>query len=160
MRCLSLGLILALAGALAAQGQSKLHKRYNFDVNLDLYPQKTPQETLLSIAKAVDNKRVDYMLAHLADPHFVDDAVAANITTIPKGSEQAKRFLAFDRLVSETTHYFLEDPTLIKELRRFGKEGEWQINNDMAVGTLKTVQGRQVFLRKFEDRWFLENRQQ
>jgi hypothetical protein len=108
----------------------------------------------------VDNKRVDYLLAHLADPRFVDDAVAANMNAIPQGSEQAKRFLAFDRLVSETTHYFLEDPSLIKELRRFGKEAQWQINEDSAVGTLKAVQGRQVFLRKHEGRWFLENRQQ
>src|ERR1700687_2222202 len=105
MRWLCLGLVLFLAGSTGAQGQNKLTKRYSFDVNLDLYPQKTPQEALLSLARAVDNKRVDYLLAHLADPRFVDDAVAANIKTIPQGSEQAKLFLAFDRLVSETTHY-------------------------------------------------------
>jgi hypothetical protein len=160
MRWLGLSLVLLVAGSVAGQGQSKLAKRYNFDVNLDLYPQKTPQEALQSIAKAVDNKRVDYLLAHLADPRFVDDAVAANVNAISRGSEQSKRFLAFDRLVSETTHYFLEDPTLIKELRRFGKEAAWQINEDLAIGTLKSVQGRQVFLRKHEDRWFLENKQQ
>src|SRR5438445_6488726 len=106
-----LGAVVFVTGSVAAQGQNQLNKRYGFDVNLNLYPQKTPQEALLSIAKAVDNKRVDYVLAHLADPRFVDDAVAANIKTIPQGSDQAKLFLAFDRLVSETTHYFLEDPT-------------------------------------------------
>ena len=160
MRRLCLSLVMFLASFVAAQNQNQLNKRYSFDVNLDLYPQKTPQEALLSIAKAVDNKRVDYLLAHLADPRFVDDAVAANIKTIPQGSEQAKLFLAFDRLVSETTHYFLEDPTLIKELRRFGTEGEWDLMETQATGTLKTIQGRKMFLRKEEDRWFLENKQQ
>jgi hypothetical protein len=159
MRWLCLGLALSVAGLVGAQDQNKLSKRYGFDVNLDLYPQKTPQETLLSIARAVENKRVDYLLAHLADPRFVDESVAAYRNTI-RGSDQAKLFLAFDRLVSETTQYFLEDPTLIKELRRFGKEAEWEANETQGAGTLKTVQGRKVFLRKYEDRWFLENRQQ
>jgi hypothetical protein len=143
-----------------AEGQGKLSKRYGFDVNLDLYPQKTPQETLLSISKAVANQRVDYMLAHLADPRFVDEAVVKYINTMRQGSEPAKAFAAFDQLVRETSHYFLEDPTILKELRAFAKDGDWEINDSQAVGSLKTIQGRKVFLRKLEDRWFLENRQQ
>jgi hypothetical protein len=160
MRWLCLCLVVLAASFVWGQDQSKLNKRYGFDVNLELYPQKTPQEALLSVGKAVENKRVDYLLAHLADPRFVDETVAAYIGSIRQGSEQAKRFLAFDRLVRETTQYFLEDPTLIKELRRFGSEAEWETNDSGAVGTLKSVQGRKVFLRKHEDRCFLENRQQ
>jgi hypothetical protein len=144
----------------AAQEPAKLNKRYGLDVNLNSYPQKTPQEALLSIGKAVENKRMDYLMAHLADPRFVDESVANYQSVMTKGGDKAKRFLAFDRLVSETTQYFLEDPTLIRELRRFGKEAEWETMDNQAVGTLKAIQGRKVFLRKHEDRWFLENRQQ
>jgi hypothetical protein len=160
MRWLCLSLAVLPVSLAWAQDQSKLGKRYGFDVNFESYAQKTPQEALLSVAKAVENKRVDYLLAHLADPRFVDETVAGYVAAIRQGSEQAKRFLAFDRLVNETTQYFLEDPTLVKELRRFGNEADWEINDGGAVGTLKSIQGRKVFLRKNENRWFLENRQQ
>ncbi len=150
----------AVAGFVGAQDQDNASKRYGFDLNLAFYPQKTPQETILSVVKAIENKRMDYLLAQLADPRFVDEAVAAYKTTIRQGSDKAKVFLAFDRLVVETAQYFLEDPTLLKELRAFGKEGEFETSDTQASGTLKTVQGRKVFLRKLEDRWFLENKQQ
>ena len=160
MRLLSFVLVFSLCGILSAQDEVKLGKRYGFDANLNFYPQKTPQEALLSMVKAIESKRIDYLLAHLADPRFVDETVTEYKSSIRQGGDQAKVFLAFDRLVSETTQYFLEDPTLMKELRRFGKEGEWEANETQATGTLKTVQGRKVFLRKIEDRWFLENKQQ
>jgi len=160
MRWLAVGVLFFLAGGVWSQEGSKLGKRYGFDVNVPFYPQKTPQEALLSISKASDNNRVDYLLAHLADPRFVDETVARYKDSVPQGSEKAKVFLAFDRLVKETGQYFLEDPSLLKELRRFAKEGEWEINDNQAVGSLKSIQGRKVFLRKLEDRWFLENKQQ
>src|SRR5947209_5976667 len=80
MRALHIGLLLslvslALVNAGAAQDQDKLGKRYGLDVNPGFYPQKTPQEALLSIAKAIESRRLDYLLAHLADPRFVDDTV-------------------------------------------------------------------------------------
>ena len=103
---------------------------------------------------------MDYLLAHLADPRFVDETVADYKNSLRQGNEKSRQFLAFDRLVNETPQYFLEDPTLLKELRRFGKEAEWETSETQAVGTLKSVQGRKVYLRKYENRWFLENRQQ
>lgn len=146
--------------SLSAQNQERLSTRYGFEVNPSFYPQKKPEEAILSIVKAIENKRIDYLLAHLADPQFVDRTVAEYKSSITKGADSAKTFLAFDRLVSETSQYFLEDPTLLKELRRFGKEADWDVNDAQATGTLKTVQGRKVFLRKVDERWFLENRQQ
>jgi hypothetical protein len=160
MRMMGILVMFVLGNLAGAQDQDRLAKRYGFDVNLSFYPQKTPKETLLSIGKAIENNRMDYLLAHLADPKFVDETVADYKNTIRQGEEKAKVFLAFDRLVNETTQYFLEDPTLVKELRRFALEAEWEGNESQAVGTLKEVQGRKVFLRKYEDRWFLENKQQ
>jgi hypothetical protein len=160
MRMMCIVVMFVLGSLAGAQDQDRLAKRYGFDVNLSFYPQKTPKETLLSIGKAIENNRMDYLLAHLADPKFVDETVADYKNTIRQGEEKAKVFLAFDRLVNETTQYFLEDPTLVKELRRFALEAEWEGNESQTVGTLKEVQGRKVFLRKYEDRWFLENKQQ
>ncbi len=153
-------IFLCLGTIAGAQEPEKLAIRFGLDVNPDLYPQKTPQITLQSIVKAYDNKRMDYLLAHLAEPRFVDETVAAYKNSLRKGDDKSRQFLAFDRLVSETTQYFLDDPTLLKELRRFAKDAEWETSDGQAVGTLKSVQGRKVFLHKYENRWFLENRQQ
>jgi hypothetical protein len=160
MRSLCVILCFCLAGLASAQEPAKLANRFGLDVNPDLYPQKTPQDTLQSIVKAYENKRMDYLLAHLADPRFVDETVADYKNSLRQGAEKSRQFLAFDRLVSETTQYFLDDPTLLKELRRFAKDAEWETNDSQSIGTLKSVQGRKVFLRKHENRWFLENRQQ
>jgi hypothetical protein len=159
MRRLCLGLSFILVAIAAAQDQAPLGKRYGFEVNLNYYPQKTPQETLLSIAKSFENKRVDYLLAQLADPRFVDETIADYKNNMRQGDDKAKVFLAFDRLVGETTQYLLADPTLLRDLRRFGQEADWETNDKQAIGTLKTIQGRKVFLRKLADRWFLENKQ-
>src|SRR6516162_7907779 len=40
--------------------------RYGFDYNPILYPQKKPEDAIKSIVKAIDAKRVDYLLAQLA----------------------------------------------------------------------------------------------
>src|SRR5688572_19821532 len=101
--------IFLLAAPCLAQ-ERILNPRYGFEVNFAFYPQKTPQEAIASITKAIDNKRIDYMLAHLADPVFVDETVAGYKNSIVKGGEKAKEFLAFDRLINETSQYFLDDP--------------------------------------------------
>jgi hypothetical protein len=159
MRLLALGSILFLVTISTAQDQQSLSKRYGFDANLTYYPQKTPRDTLLSVANAFDNNRVDYLLAQLAEPRFVDDAVAGNKTTMRQRDDKAKVFLAFDRLVAETTQYLRADPTLLKDLRHFAADAEWETTDKEAVGTLKSIQGRKVYLRKLSDRWFLENKQ-
>ncbi len=159
MRSLALGITLAVVSLCAAQDSPSLAKRYGFDVNLTYYPQKTPRDTLLSVAKAFDNKRVDYLLAQLADPRFVDEAVVSYKNSMRQGEDKAKVFLAFDRLVAETTQYLLADPTLLNDLRQFAADADWETTDKQATGTLKTIQGRKVYLRKLADRWFLENKQ-
>jgi hypothetical protein len=159
---LALFLPVALALGAAAQDEKPEQeaRRYGFDYNHALYPQKKPEEAIKSIVKAIDGKRVDYLLAQLADPKYVDSQIAqykANFTT---GKDDARTFRAFDRLVNETVEYFLSDPLLIKELRQFARDGKWEIEEDVATGTVKDVPARKVFLRKIGDRWFLENRQQ
>ena len=159
MRLPTLGLTLFLVTIALAQAPQSPGKRYGFDVNVTYYPQKTPRDTLLSIAKAFDNKRVDYLLAQLADPGFVDEAVASYKSTTGQGDDKAKVFLAFDRLVAETMNYLRTDPSLLRDLRHFAADAAWETNDKQAIGTLKSIPGRKVYMRKLADRWFLENKQ-
>ena len=50
----------------------------------------------------------------------------------------------------------MREPVLLK---RFAKEGMWKTEAAKAVCTLKALPGRQVFMRKVQNRWFLENKQ-
>ncbi len=68
-----LGLFVLLDGG--AYGQEKSATRYSIASDLKTYPQGTAKETLASVLKAIESKRVDYLTAQLADPAFVDDRV-------------------------------------------------------------------------------------
>jgi hypothetical protein len=161
VKCLGWLVLAVCPLVLAAQDEPapKLDKRYGYVHEPILFPQKTPQETLQGVVRAIDSNKIDYLLAHLADPKFVDSRVA-EYAAFQKGSEQAKAIFAFERLVRETALHFQEDPLLVKELRQYVKEGEWDVQEGVAIGTLKTASSRRVFLRKLEERWFLENKQQ
>jgi hypothetical protein len=160
-RLLGCALLLPMLAALVATAQDeKTGVRYGFDYNATLYPQKTPAETIQSIVNAIDNKRVDYLLAQIAEPKYVDAQVAQYKEQFTKGKDEARTFLAFDRLAKETVEYFLSDPLVVKELRLFAKDGKWDVEDDVATGTAKGVPARKVFLKHLGDRWFLENRQQ
>jgi hypothetical protein len=137
---------LVLVAASAAQ-QADAPKRYNIARNLDSYPQATPKEALASVLTAIENKRVDYLLAHLADPDFVDKRVREVY-----GGD-------FDELVKESTTKLHDSPAAVKELQRFLKEGEWESGEGTATAKLKDVADRQVTMKKIGDRWFLENQQ-
>jgi hypothetical protein len=119
--------------------------RYGVEADLKTYPQGTPKETLASVLKAIDTKRIDYLLAHLADPQFVDRRVKEN------GGR-------FDVLLDETKAKLLDDPGAAKQLRKFLSDGEWKVEENNATVKLKDVPDRAVYLRKLGDRWFLENR--
>jgi len=158
----SLALVLfALFGAAAAaqDQEKKAPPRYGFTYNPELYPQKKPQDALKSILKANDDKRVDYLLAQLADPKFVDAQVEDYQASVGKGDPALRSQVAFDRFVSDTIAYFRADPVLIKELRRFARDGMWEVEGMLATATLKGSP-RKVFFKQIGDRWFLENRQQ
>lgn len=138
----------------------KLAKRFGFEVNLLQFPQKAPKEALQSAVKALESKRTNYLIAQIADPRYVDGVIVEYKKFFQKGPDDAKAFLAFDRLVREVNGYYVEDPQLLTELRRFAKEGEWETMDDKASASVKALPGRKVFMRKLEGRWFLENRQQ
>jgi hypothetical protein len=140
---------LSVAG-LQAQQASKPDPRYGQEARLDRFPQGTPKETLASVLKAIDESRVAYLLAQLADPDFVD----ARVKSASGKSADAR----FDEVVRETSVKLREEPASVAELRRFLQNGEWEQSDETAVARLKDVRGRAVYLRKIGPRWYLENR--
>jgi hypothetical protein len=128
----------ALAGPNAAP-------RHGIEVDLQTYPQSSPKETLSSLLAAIENKRVDYLLAHLADPEWVDQRLKDT------GGK-------LNELRQETTARLMEDPKAAKHLRRLLEEGEWETDTAAASVHLKEGADHWVFLRKRDGRWFLENR--
>jgi len=177
-----------LAVPLLAQEPLAYLIRYNIEQNPINYSQKTPQDAMKSIAKAIDGGRFDYLLAQLSDPLYVDprvveyrgllfpreelqredeaiarelDVKSRKIKMLEKEKkDKARTIVAFNRMVVETRKHLDEDPVLLKELRLFAKDADWEIDEDKATGTMKKLTPRKVFLRKRENRWFMEERNQ
>src|SRR5262249_58418609 len=72
-RSLAAALLLGPALALAAD---KSQTRYGVAPDLKTYPQSTAREALASVIKAAGDKRIDYLVAQLADPDYIDEQVA------------------------------------------------------------------------------------
>ena len=128
-----------------AQQAKQPPARYGIEADLDNYPQAEPKAALASVLKAIDQKKIDYLLAQLSDPQWVDERV------------QKVHGGRFEELVKETAAKLASDPTEVEELRRFLREGTWTENDSEVQVSLKDVPDRQVFLRKIGSRWYLEN---
>ena len=159
-----LALVSLCAVAIAADEPKKKAplpvRRFGFDVDEETFSQQSPEKTMQSIARALDRKKVDYLLAHIADPNHVDYWVDRYKVDFTQGSEEGKRLLAFERLVTETNLYYANDPLIIRDLRIFVKDAKWAEEGNSAVGTVESIPARKVYLRKIGERWFLENKQQ
>ena len=51
-----------------------------------------------------------------------------------------------------------DDPTKVRELARYAKDGEWSVEGARASATNKLLPARKVFLKKIGERWYLEDR--
>ena len=94
-----------------------------------------------------------------ADPKFVDAQVANYQASIGKADPEVRTLAAFGRFVEDTIGYFQSDPVIVKELRLFARDGQWEVDDMLATATLKGSP-RKVFFKQIGDRWYLENRQQ
>src|SRR5437868_6335757 len=94
-----LAVILMAAVLQAQQDQDDTPlRRYGVILNQQSYPQADYKQALASVMKAIDRQRIDYLLAHLADPDFVDERVKE----VYGGN--------FDELVKETTTKLRDNP--------------------------------------------------
>src|SRR5437667_9610302 len=89
-------LLTIVVGVEAQQGdKGKVPQRYGLDLDAKRFPQSNPKEALGSVLKAIGDKRIDYLLAHLADPAFVDKRVSQIARTLsPKFSDGEKKSVA------------------------------------------------------------------
>ena len=158
-------LMVVFAGCCAfsdAQDQAKKQppRRFGYDVDETTFPQQSPAIAMKSIAAALNRKNVDYLLAQLTDPAYVDYWVEHYKKDFTLGKDEGRRLLAFDRVVRDANEYFQSDPLIVKELRMFAKEAKWDEVDNIAIGTVETIPTRKVYLKKIGERWFLENKQQ
>jgi hypothetical protein len=139
MRFVLAGLVLlAPAAAFAADAPAK---RFGVEADTKSFPQGTPKEALTAVLKAIELKRADYIVAHLADPQFVDRRVKET---------------SYDEILAEVKAKLVDDPGAAKQLRRFLKDGEWAVEETTATVSLKEGSDRTVTFRKADGRWFLE----
>jgi hypothetical protein len=137
-------LLLAALPGLGMEEPTKPGLRHGVAPDLKPYPQASAKETLVSVLKAVEAGRFDYLVAQLADPAWVDE----RIERLYGGR--------FAEQVEDTRHRL--DPSTVKVLRRFLAEGEWATEKDHASVRLKDVADRGVFFVHKGDRWYLEHR--
>lgn len=119
-------------------------KRYGVAVDLHAYPQATAKQTLGSVLKAIDAGRLDYVVAQLADPAFIDERIKRL-----HGGQLAQQV--------EDTRRRLDRAT-VKLLRRFLDDGEWTEHKDAMIVRLKGIKDRCIYLSKKGERWYLQNR--
>jgi len=65
--------------------------RYGVVAAQEAYPQRTPREALTSAVRAVERGKVDYLVAHLIDPKFVDARVLARARLLEEDVEKEFR---------------------------------------------------------------------
>lgn len=131
-------IVLLCTTALAADAPAR---RFGVEADLKTYPQATPKEALASVLKAVGAKRADYVLAHLADPQFVDRRVKET---------------SYDDLLAETTTKLVDDPGAAKQLRALLDKGTWTKAGDTATVSHKEGGDRIASFVRLGDRWFLK----
>jgi hypothetical protein len=130
---------------LVGSGSSDSDKRYGVAADLKKYPQSTPKDTLASFIKCIENKDIDYFVAQVAEPEFVDRRVK------DLGGH-------FDDLVKEARQKLVEDPATLKLLGRLAQVGDWAAGDDKATVTLKDVPEKPLHFVKKGSRWYVENR--
>jgi hypothetical protein len=136
------GLLVVLNNGVQGRDKSAGAARYGIAPDLKTYPQSTAKETLASVLKATESKRIDYVVAQLADAAFVDDRV--------------KRLYGgrFEEQVEDTRGRL--DSRTVKLLQRFLKDGDWQEDKTSVTVRLKDNERRLSF-KKVDDRWFMEH---
>jgi hypothetical protein len=143
MRAIPVVALLALALVSFSAAQEK-GSRYGVALDEKSYPQATPKEALRSVLDVAAKKKFDYLVAHLADPGFVD--------------ERIKRIYGgkFKEQVDDTRARL--DPSMVKLLKRFLDKGKWSVGKNEATVRLDDVKDRVVRLVKKDGRWYLEHR--
>ncbi len=74
--------------------------------------------------------------------------------------QERSRQLAFRQLIRDVEEKLLNDPQALKDLRKIMRDGAFTDEPGGTRATHPDVKDKALFLRKIEDRYFLENRQE
>lgn len=64
------------------------------------------------------------------------------------------------QLVKEIRERFVNDPSHLRELQRFFRDGEVTVTESTAVISIRKEKGVALYFKKVGDRWFIEDRKQ
>jgi hypothetical protein len=171
---------LAAGLVLAAAASAQDAPRFEILHNPELYHQESPKATVESVLGAISRERYDYIVAHLMDPEWVDarmfknqtyfDRVAGEqIVSTASGARltgkdldtrvrEVSTRLNFQTLTGQVRKKLNDEPEHTKMLRRFFRNGDFQVAGETATATLKDTKDRALYFKKVKDRWFIENR--
>lgn len=119
-------------------------KRFGILQDSATFEQKTPMQLRKSLLVALESKRIDYLLAHLADPEFIDQ-------TVQKHYEGK-----FEGLVKESAGKLIGTP-LGNQLQAILKEGVLDIQKNKATIKHPAHKDKTLYFRKSRELWYLEN---
>jgi len=116
-------------------------ERYGVAEDSMKYPQKTPQQALASVLKAIEAKDYRYLLAHLTEPSFVEDRV--------------KRVYGgqFDEQVEDTRARL--DALVIKQFTRIATQGKMEVGKIAAIVRSDDYPDRIIRLVPRDGKWYL-----
>jgi hypothetical protein len=107
------------------------------------YPQASPKETLASLIKATEAKKIDYLVAHLAEPPYIDQRVKETF-----GGKFAEQ-------VDETRGRL--DLVRVKLLKKLAEKGKWKIEEKNATVEIEESMERPAYFVKIGEKWYLRN---
>jgi hypothetical protein len=117
--------------------------RYGIAVDEATFPQNSPENLRKSLLKALESDKIDYMLAHLAHPAFIEK----NVREVHEGD--------FSKQVSETKEKLKNGlKTPLETLLKTGK-----LEYSEKAGTIKDpgLKDFVIHMKLENNKWYMEN---
>ncbi|CAN5587036.1 hypothetical protein BH11PLA2_BH11PLA2_52620 [soil metagenome] len=149
--------------ALAAVIKAAELGQYDY-ITAYLFDEATSNERIVERAKAAE-KGTEADLRKLraierADPFkpAVENPLPIDPVAFAKRIEVEASYRGFYRVVAEIKERFEDDPSHLRELQKYLRDGELTQQDTTAKLTLKSEKGKAINFKKIGTRWFLEDR--
>lgn len=121
----------------------KENSRYGIALDEASFPQNTPENLRKSLLKALNSDKIDYMLAHLAHPGFIDK----NVREVHEGD--------FAKQVAETRGKLKNG--LRVPLESLLKDGKLEASEKSASLKDPTLKDFVINMKLENNKWYMEN---
>lgn len=121
----------------------KESSRYGIALDEESFPQNSPENLRKSLSKALNSDKIEYMVAHLADPLFIDK----NIREVHEGD--------FAKQVAETREKLKNG--LKSPLEFLLKEGKLTTSEKSASLKDPTLKDGSISMKLENSKWYMEN---